>query len=350
MRWPRAWRSGCTLLRTFVSKLRKTKFDGLHPLPDAYACLWTRINVPRRLTKTDGRGGEYPYTLILSRHTSFLLIHLDDSAIPYANPGGSPDNVGAWVGAQDIWSSFEFPSGSFRVWWDPRYGGSVLEELRYESWECTDVVGVARTEYVSVKIATNGTAFTRTGCFTTKLSEDLTYVQKKEHECGEEPALTPDGSWFTNFRLNSTAVPAPTTLTCNGAPVTLDTSGIAPYYEGVGSVARESSYVGDVYPPFESVNSNGLPDYSKAKGKPFIDGLTYTNNEEDELSSFAIRTNGAGIRATAKAGNGTNVELSFYKVGTIHVDRLSYFVCHLLTRAPDAHAHFVRSLPSVDRI
>ena len=161
----------------------------------------------------------------------------------------------------------------------------MLEELRYESWECTDVVGVSRTEYVTVKIATNGTAFTKTGCFTTKLSEDLSYVQKFEHACGEEPTeLTPDGSWYTNFRLNSTAVPAPATMTCVGAPVTLDTSGIAPYYEGAGSVASESSYVGDVYPPFESVNSNGLPDYSEAKGKPFIDGLTYNNNEEDDIS------------------------------------------------------------------
>ena len=190
----------------------------------------------------------------------------------------------------------------------------MLEELRYESWECTDVVGVSRTEYVTVKIATNGTAFTRTGCFTTKLSEDLSYVQKFEHACGEEPTeLTPDGSWYTNFRLNSSVVPAPATMTCVGAPVTLDTSEIAPYYEGVGSVASESSYVGDVYPPFESVNSNGLPDYSEAKGKPsLIDGLYYDNNEETEISSFMIRTSGRGIRAMVKnAGNATDVELAF---------------------------------------
>ena len=78
--------------------------------------------------------------------------------------------------------------------------------MRYESWECTDVAGASRAEYVHIEIMANGTAITDSGCMTTKLSDDFTFSQTIYHECDEEPAIVPDGDWYTNFRLNSTAV------------------------------------------------------------------------------------------------------------------------------------------------
>ena len=107
-------------------------------------------------------------------------------------------------------------------------------------------------------------------------------------------------------------VPAPTALVCTGSPVELDTSGIGPHYEGAGSVAKETISIGDPLPPFESVNANGLIDYSTAVGKPFDDGLYY--HDVNGTSYFSLQDNlvRTNLRATT-TGNVALMKLVFQR-------------------------------------
>ena len=194
------------------------------------------------------------------------------NALKYSNPGGSPDIAGAWMGVGGAFSSFEFPTGSFRTWVSDSKG-LIIEQLRYESWECTDVAGQSLMEMTHVEVLVNGTAITDTQCLLLTVSEDLQTANQVYFPCDEEPAV--DSFGYTNSRLNSTVVPAPSSLTCNGSPVSLDTAAAGgPAYGGAGSVAVESTDLGVMFPPFESVNVNGtIPDYAGDGGDPFSQGM-----------------------------------------------------------------------------
>ena len=99
---------------------------------------------------------------------------------------------------------------------------------------------------------------------------------------------------------------------CTGSPVAMDTSGIGPHYEGAGSLAKETISIGDPLPPFESVNANGLIDYSTADGKPFDDGLYY--HDVNGTSYFALKDNLVRTKLTATTtGNVTLMELVFQR-------------------------------------
>ena len=138
-----------------------------------------------------------------------------------------------------------------------------------------------------VEILVNGTAITDTQCLLLTVSEDLQTSNQIYFSCDEEPAL--DSFGYTNTRLNSTVVAAPSGLTCTGSPVSLDTSTAgSPSYEGPGSATKETTSLGDLFPPFESVNPNGYPDYQGAGGDPFSQGMYYRDAEDPAVSGFSI--------------------------------------------------------------
>ena len=195
------------------------------------------------------------------------------NALKYSNQGGSPDIAGAWIEVGGAYSSFEFPTGSFRTWVDVDAAkGLIIEQVRYESWECTEVPGQSLVEMTNVEILVNGTAITDTLCLLLTVSEDLQTSNQLYFSCDEEPAR--DWFGYTNARVNSTVAAAPSGLTCTGSPVSLDTlTAGGPSYEGPGSATKETTSLGDVFPPFESVNPNGYPDYRGAGGNPFSQGL-----------------------------------------------------------------------------
>ena len=195
------------------------------------------------------------------------------NALKYSNQGGSPDIAGAWIEVGGAYSSFEFPTGSFRTWVDVDAAkGLIIEQVRYESWECTEVPGQSLVEMTNVEMLVNGTAITDTLCLLLTVSEDLQTSNQLYFSCDEEPAR--DWFGYTNARVNSTVAAAPSGLTCTGSPVSLDTlTAGGPSYEGPGSATKETTSLGDVFPPFESVNPNGYPDYRGAGGNPFSQGL-----------------------------------------------------------------------------
>jgi hypothetical protein len=193
------------------------------------------------------------------------------------------------MGVGGAFSSFEFPTGSFRTWVSPTKG-LIIEQARYESWECTDVVGQSLIEMTHVEILLNGTAITDTQCLLLTVSEDLQTTNQVYFSCDEEPA--PDSFGYTNSRLSSTVVLGPSSLTCNGSPVTLDTAAAGgPAYGGPGSSAQESTDLGVMFPPFESVNVNGIPDYTGAGGNPFSQGMYYRNTPTQDAFSINIGLN-----------------------------------------------------------
>ena len=53
-------------------------------------------------------------------------------------------------------------------------------------------------------------------------------------------------------------------------------------------MTEESTSLGDMFPPFESVNSNGYPDYQGAEGDPFNQGMYYRDTKEPPVSGFSI--------------------------------------------------------------
>ena len=128
-------------------------------------------------------------------------------------------------------SSFEFPTGSFRTWVDVDAAkGLILEQLRYESWECTEVPGQSLVEMTHVEILVNGTAITDTQCLLLTVSEDLQTSNQIYFSCDEEPAL--DSFGYTNTRLNSTVVAAPSGPDVHGF------AGVAGYVDGWQSELR----------------------------------------------------------------------------------------------------------------
>ena len=230
---------------------------------------------PSRLSRRCRSGTQF-FLILRARARTETLTRSSSTrsnALKYSNPGGSPDIAGSWMGVGGAFSSFEFPTGSFRTWVSPTKG-LIIEQARYESWECTDVVGQSLIEMTHVEILLNGTAITDTQCLLLTVSEDLQTSNQVYFSCDEEPA--PDSFGYTNSRLSSTVVLGPSSLTCNGSPVTLDTAAAGgPAYGGPGSSAQESTDLGVMFPPFESVNVNGIPDYTGAGGNPFSQGMYY---------------------------------------------------------------------------
>jgi hypothetical protein len=190
--------------------------------------------------------------------------------------------------------------------------GLIIEQIRYESWECTDVSGQSRIEMTHDEILVNGTSITNTQCLLLTVSEDMQTSNQIYFDCDEEPDLDQFG--YTSARLNSTVVPAPSNLTCIGSPVSLDTATAdGPKYEGAGSVTEESTSLGDMFPPFESVNSNGYPDYRGAGGDPFSQGMYYRDAEEAALSGFSIavglNTGGSYLSSVRVVGTETGFRI-----------------------------------------
>lgn len=246
---------------------------------------------PSRLSRRFRSGTQFFHILRARARTETLTRSSStrSNALKYSNPGGSPDIAGSWIGVGGAFSSFEFPTGSFRTWVDPTKG-LIIEQARYESWECTDVVGQSLIEMTHVEILLNGTAITDTQCLLLTVSEDLQTANQVYFSCDEEPA--PDSFGYTNSRLNSTVVLGPSSLTCNGSPVTLDTAAAGgPAYGGPGSVAQESTDLGVMFPPFESVNPNGIPDYTGAGGNPFSQGMYYRNTPTQDAFSINVGLN-----------------------------------------------------------
>jgi len=101
--------------------------------------------------------------------------------------------------------------------------------MRYDSWECTDVAGVSRTQFTHVEIYANGTTKTDTECAMYQIVDSMT-MNSLYHPCDEKPSVESAQWEYTNVRApNSTLVPVAETQICVGSTdVRLDTSGTPP--------------------------------------------------------------------------------------------------------------------------
>lgn len=102
----------------------------------------------------------------------------------------------------------------------------MAEKIRYDSWECSDLAGVSRTQFTHVEVYSNGTTKTDTKCAMYQIVDSMT-MNAMYHACNDKPSAEGAQWEYTNVRApNATVVEGSTTPVCVGSTdVKLDTSG-----------------------------------------------------------------------------------------------------------------------------
>jgi hypothetical protein len=260
----------------------------------------------------------------------------------YSNPGGPPDSTGTWIGASasktshlpqtqiftthslthslarslartrtglssPAWVSFELPNTSLRAWLSGS-DGLVLEKLRYDSWECTDVAGVSRAQMTHVEIFVNGTTKTDSQCAMYQMVDSMT-MNSVFHPCDEKPSAQ-DAQWkYTNVRApNATIIEAAKTQVCVGSvDVKIDTSGGANGIATVPPLAGTKETMGDLGPvatlaEANKASGNDYPEVSESSLPECDSGVwmtTLRNPSGDLAEGFSINVPGQAAELIA---------------------------------------------------
>ena len=228
-------------------------------------------------------GKESSFTLILvvlrtrSGHGSVrgTCLYLQSTAtlvLPSSHPPTPTPSTGL---SNPAWASFELPASSTRVWYSPT-NGVVAEKIRYDSWECSDLTGVSRTQFTHVEVYSNGTTKTDTKCAMYQIVDSVT-MNSVYHACDDKPSAEGAQWEYTNVRApNATVVEGSTTPVCVGSSdVKLDTSGGAAPSGPLPGKETTISNIGPVpttttLPEANAASEDNLPGFSGSGEGHFV--------------------------------------------------------------------------------